>query len=230
LASIRPRLAITAVNPPKVVLASASPARLLTLRNAGINPVVHVSHVDEEAIQASHPDIAPKELAQLLAQAKCEEVAEQRSPTNGSELIIGCDSVFELNGEPFGKPESAEVARERWQSMMNTTGTLHTGHYVISLDDKGRKHTAAGTASTDVTLGSLSEKEVDAYLASGEPLHVAGGFTIDSLGGAFVEQVHGDPSNVVGISLPTVRRLVTELGFTWTDLWGQSKGSDSRNL
>lgn len=226
MASIRPRLAITSVNSPTVVLASASPARLLTLRNAGIKPVVHVSHVDEEAIQASHPDITPKELAQLLAQAKCEEVAKQRSHIKESALIIGCDSVFELNGEPFGKPDSEEVARERWQSMMNATGTLHTGHYVISVDDTGRMHTAAGTASTDVTLGSLSEKEVDAYLASGEPLHVAGGFTIDSLGGAFVEQVHGDPSNVVGISLPTVRRLVTELGFTWTDLWNPSKGSD----
>ena len=202
-----------------VVLASASPARLGTLRNAGIDPIVRVSDVDEELLQEQNPQLSPKELAQLLAQAKCEEVAvEYVKPDH---LVIGCDSVFELNGQPYGKPETAEVARERWRAMMNTTGTLHTGHYVIYTDASGAQQTASATASTDVTLGELSDKEMDAYLASGEPFHVAGGFTLDALGGAFVQEVHGDPSNVVGISLPTVRHLVTNLGLTWTDLWNK---------
>ena len=203
-----------------VVLASASPARLTVLRNAGLDPEIQVSHVDEERLQEEQPELTPRELAHMLAQAKCEEVARTR--TEPDQIIIGCDSVFELNGKPFGKPETPEVARERWALMMNNTGTLHTGHHVIYVDPQGQRQAASAVASTDVTIGELSEKEMDAYLASGEPLQVAGGFTIDSLGGAFVQEVKGDPSNVVGISLPTVRRLVTECGLTWTDLWCDS--------
>ena len=203
-----------------MVLASASPARLGTLRNAGIDPVVHVSNVDEESLQEKNPQLAPKDLAQLLAQAKCEDVATKF--TKPDHLVIGCDSVFELNGQPFGKPETADIARARWRDMMNATGTLHTGHYIVYTDRTGSQSTAASTASTDVTLGELSEIEMDAYLASGEPFHVAGGFTLDALGGAFVQEVHGDPSNVVGISLPTMRHLVTELGLNWTDLWDKN--------
>jgi septum formation protein len=204
----------------KVVLASASPARLTILRNAGIDPEVQVSHVNEEKLQDDNPHLTPRELAQMLAQAKCEEVARTR--TEPDQIIIGCDSVFELNGKPYGKPETADVARERWALMMNNTGTLHTGHHVVYVDSAGTSHTAAATASTDVTIGELSPQEINAYLASGEPLQVAGGFTIDSLGGAFIQSVQGDPSNVVGISLPTVRRLVNECGVTWTDLWSHS--------
>jgi septum formation protein len=206
---------------PKVVLASASPARLTTLRNAGIDPEVQVSHVNEEKLQDENPQLTPRELAQMLAQAKCEEVARTR--TEPDQIIIGCDSVFELNGQPYGKPETPDVARERWALMMNNTGTLHTGHHLVYVDSAGKRHTAAATASTDVTMGELSPREIDAYLESGEPLQVAGGFTIDSLGGAFIQGVQGDPSNVVGISLPTVRRLVNECGVTWTDLWSQSE-------
>ena len=208
-----------------VVLASASPARLQTLRNAGIDPTVQVSHVDEESLQASMPDATPAQIAQALAQAKCEKVVTLRG--NPNELIIGCDSVFELGGKPYGKPESAEVARMRWRDMMNTTGTLHTGHFVTFIDSQGNAHQAQATASTDVHLGSMSEREIGAYLASGEPLAVAGGFTLDALGGAFVESITGDPSNVVGISLPTLRKLVTQLGLTWTDLWNNIPASAS---
>ncbi len=203
-----------------VVLASASPARLATLRGAGIDPEVQVSHVDEEQLERDHPHLTPQDLAQMLAQAKCEEVARTRPETD--QIIIGCDSVFELNGKPFGKPETPDVARERWALMMNNTGTLHTGHHLIYVDPQGQRQATSAIASTDVTIGELSEKEMDAYLATGEPLHVAGGFTLDSLGGAFVQKVKGDPSNVIGISLPTLRRLVNECGLTWTDLWSQS--------
>lgn len=203
-----------------VLLASASPARLATLRSAGIEPVVQVSHVDEEALEAAHPHATPAEIAQLLAQAKCEEVAKDH--TTPGQIIIGCDSVFEIGGQPFGKPGTPEVARERWGLMMNQTGTLHTGHYLIYCDERGGEHRVSATASTHVTLGELSEHEMQAYLDSGEPLQVAGGFTLDSLGGAFVQSITGDPSNVVGISLPTVRRLVTELELRWTDLWNRA--------
>jgi septum formation protein len=211
----------------RVILASASPARLQLLRNAGLAPEVQVSHVDEEDIQSKNPDLLPADLAQLLAQLKCEEVVRRRTlpaDVDGAEmatceLVIGCDSVFELDGRAFGKPETAEIARERWKSMMNSTGTLHTGHYLVYTDDTGHQTAAAATASTEVTIGNLTDTEIEAYLASGEPLHVAGGFTLDALGGAFVEGVQGDPSNVIGLSLPTTRHLVTQLGLTWTDLW-----------
>lgn len=182
-----------------------------------------MSHVNEEKLESENPALTPRELAQMLAQAKCEDVAQRREDTD--QLIIGCDSVFEFDGQAFGKPLTTDVARERWALMMNNTGTLHTGHHVIYVDASGRSHVAAATASTHVTLGGLTDAEVEAYLASGEPLEVAGGFTIDSLGGAFVEEVRGDPSNVVGISLPTVRRLVTDLGLSWTDLWHQPESS-----
>ena len=211
----------------RVILASASPARLQLLRNAGLSPEVHVSHVDEEKIESTLPSITPVELAQLLAQLKCEEVSRQRTQLPDGkvatdEIIIGCDSVFEHEGKAYGKPETSDIARERWKSMMNSTGTLHTGHHVIYINEAGRQSAASATTSTDVTLGNLTDIEVEAYLASGEPFNVAGGFTLDALGGAFVEGVQGDPSNVIGISLPTTRRLITQLGLTWTDLWHQT--------
>jgi septum formation protein len=137
--------------------------------------------------------------------------------------VIGCDSVFELNGKPYGKPQNAAEAKSRWQEMMNTTGILHTGHYVTFTNEHGDRSTAEATASTEVHLGELAEAEMEAYLRSGEPLAVAGGFTLDGLGGAFVQGVTGDPSNVVGISLPTVRNLLNQLGITWTDLWNQAR-------
>lgn len=210
----------------QLILASASPARLATLRNAGINPIVRVSNVDEEAIELSMAAATPSEIAQALAQAKCEKVTQELANNNEltpNTIVIGCDSVFELNGKPYGKPENASQAKSRWQKMMNTTGILHTGHYVTFTNQLGDRTTAEATASTQVHLGELTDAEMDAYVDSGEPFAVAGGFTLDGLGGAFVQGVTGDPSNVVGISLPTVRKLLTELGITWTDLWNQAR-------
>lgn len=209
---------------PRLVLASRSPARLSTLRAAGIEPDVIVSDVDEEAIEASLPHATPAQLAQTLAQAKAEAVA---ATIHDPVIVVGCDSVFELDGVAYGKPQTAAVAKERWRAMVGRAGTLHTGHHVI---DTATGRTASATASTLVRMGSISEQEMDDYLATGEPLQVAGGFTLDALGGAFVDGVEGDPSNVVGISLPTLRALLGELGVRWTTLWNlaPSEGSASR--
>jgi septum formation protein len=196
------------------------------LTNAGINPIVRVSHVDEEALELSMATATPSEIAQALAQAKCEKVTQELADSNEltpNTIVIGCDSVFELNGKPYGKPQNAAEAKSRWQEMMNTTGILHTGHYVTFTNEHGDRSTAEATASTQVHLGELTEAEMEAYLRSGEPFAVAGGFTLDGLGGAFVQGVTGDPSNVVGISLPTVRNLLNQLGITWTDLWNQAR-------
>jgi septum formation protein len=210
----------------QLILASASPARLATLVSAGINPIVRVSHVDEETIQNSMSASTPSEIAQALAQSKCEKVTQELADNNEltpNTIVIGCDSIFELNGKPYGKPHSATEVKARWQEMMNKTGTLHTGHFVIFTNEQGQQISAEATASTHVHMGELTSAEMGAYLESGEPLTVAGGFTLDGLGGAFVQGVTGDPSNVVGISLPTVRNLLAQLGITWTDLWNQAQ-------
>jgi septum formation protein len=210
----------------QLILASASPARLATLVSAGINPIVRVSHIDEEAIESSMSASTPSEIAQALARAKCEKITQELADANElapNTIIIGCDSVFELNGKPYGKPQNAIEAKSRWQEMMNKTGTLHTGHYITFTNERSQQSSAEATASTQVHLGELTEPEMDAYLLTGEPFAVAGGFTLDGFGGAFVQGVTGDPSNVVGISLPTVRNLLQQLGITWTDLWNQAR-------
>ncbi len=200
---------------PRLILASRSPARLHTLRAAGIEPEVIVSDVDEEALEASMPEATPDQLALVLARAKAEKVA---ASVDGPAIVIGCDSVFELDGTAYGKPQSADVAKQRWRQMMGRAGTLHTGHHVI---DTSTQRSTSAVSSTVVHMGTMSEQEMDDYLATGEPLQVAGGFTLDGLGGAFVDGVEGDPSNVVGISLPTFRRLLAELGVRWTSLWSE---------
>ena len=201
----------------RLVLASRSPARLIVLRHAGVEPIVRVSHVDEDAIQAAMSNATPAEIALRLAQEKARVVASAFTADSDSDfVIVGCDSVFDLDGVAFGKPADAAQAKERWQLMTDRSGVLRTGHWLI--------HPASGREMGDVTsttvhLGSMTDAEMEAYLATGEPLEVAGGFTLDGLGGAFVEGVEGDPSNVVGISLPTLRRLLGNWGMSWTDLW-----------
>ena len=194
-----------------LVLASASPARLATLRSAGIEPVVIVSGVDESQVTG----IAPAELALQLAELKCAAVAGRDDLPSGA-LVLGCDSVLELDGQALGKPADAAEAVRRWQSMRGRTGVLQSGH---SLHDTANGRTAAATASTTVHFADVSDEEIEAYVATGEPLHVAGAFTVDGLGGGFVTGIEGDHHNVVGVSLPLLRELVLELGHSWTELW-----------
>lgn len=202
-------------SPVPLVLASGSPARLATLRTAGIEPTVIVSGVDEDGLDG----LPPAELALQLAELKCAAVAA-RPDLPGNALVLGCDSVLELDGRPLGKPLTAEVATERWRAMRGRDGLLHTGH---SLHDVATDRVAAATASTRVWFADLTDDEVAAYVATGEPLPVAGAFTIDGYGGAFVTRIEGDHHNVVGVSLPLLRDLVRELGHSWPDLWASPR-------
>ncbi|MFC8697413.1 nucleoside triphosphate pyrophosphatase [Streptomyces parvus] len=194
----------------RLVLASASPARLSLLRQAGFAPEVIVSGVDEDALSAP----TPAELALVLARAKAAAVAER--PEAAGALVIGCDSVLELDGEALGKPADAEEATARWKSMRGRAGILQTGHSVI---DTASGRTASATASTVVRFGEPSDAEVAAYVASGEPLHVAGAFTLDGRSAPFVDAIEGDHGNVIGLSLPLLRRLLGELNVSVTELW-----------
>lgn len=194
-----------------LVLASASPARLTTLRKAGVEPVVIVSGVDEDQVQ----DLPPADLARRLAELKCEVVAG-RGDLPGEALVLGCDSVLELDGDALGKPGTPEEATRRWKTMRGRTGVLHTGHCLTDVATGARTST---TASTVVRFADVSDEEIAAYVATGEPLHVAGAFTVDGLGGAFVTGVEGDYHNVVGVSLPTLRTMLAELGHAWTEIW-----------
>ncbi|WUS98866.1 Maf family nucleotide pyrophosphatase [Streptomyces sp. NBC_00708] len=196
--------------PRRLVLASASPARLGLLRQSGFQPEVIVSGVDEDALTAP----TPAELALVLAEAKATVVAAL--PEAAGALVIGCDSVLELDGEALGKPADAEEATARWKSMRGRAGILRTGH---SLTDTTTGRTVSRTASTTVRFGEPSDAEIAAYVASGEPLHVAGAFTLDGRSAPFVDSIDGDPGNVIGLSLPLLRRLLGELGISVTDLW-----------
>ena len=195
----------------RLVLASASPARLATLRNAGIDPQVIVSGVDESQLDG----LPPAELALQLAELKCAAVAAGEGVPAGA-LVLGCDSVLALDGAALGKPADAADATERWRAMRGRSGVLLTGH---CLTDTATGRVAAATAATTVHFADVSDEEVAAYVATGEPLAVAGAFTVDGLGGAFVTRIEGDHHNVVGVSLPLLRDLTAELGHAWTDLW-----------
>lgn len=193
----------------RVVLASQSPARLATLRSAGLDPEVVVSGVDESTVATDDPEHLSVELARLKALAVAARI-------DGEALVIGCDSVLELDGEIHGKPGTPEAATERWRRMRGRSGTLHTGHCVV---DTAAARVVARAARTVVHFADLTDDEIDAYVATGEPLEVAGAFTIDGLGGAYVRAIEGDPHTVVGIGLPLLREIVADLGFAWHHLW-----------
>jgi septum formation protein len=204
----------------RLVLASASPARLAVLRAAGIEPVVRVSGVDEDAVAAALADPTPDALVAALAEAKAAAVLARVAGELDDAVVVGCDSMLLHDGRVLGKPGTVEVARERWRSMAGTTGELLTGHSVQRPD--GRSATA--TERTTVHFGQPTEGELEAYLATGEPLAVAGAFTLDGLGGWFVEGIGGDPSSVIGISLPLTRRLLAEVGLSVVDFWANGRG------
>jgi septum formation protein len=193
----------------RVVLASQSPARLSTLRNAGLDPEVVVSGVDEAAVTDDDPAGLSVELARLKARAVAPQCIDA--------LVIGCDSLLELEGVVHGKPGTPEQAAARWRTMRGSTGVLHTGHCVI--DTRSRREVAR-SAKTVVHFADLSDAEIEAYVRTGEPLGVAGAFTIDGLGGPFVTGIEGDPHTVVGIGLPLLREMMAELGVPWHELWG----------
>ncbi|PBC84721.1 septum formation protein [Streptomyces sp. 2224.1] len=197
--------------PRRLVLASQSPARLALLRQAGLAPEVVVSGVDEDALTAA----TPGELARVLAEAKATAVAAR--PETAGALVVGCDSVLELDGRALGKPVDAEDATARWKSMRGRSGILQTGHCVIDTAAGGRQVSA--TASTTVRFGEPTDAEIAAYVESGEPLFVAGAFTLDGRSAPFIDGIDGDPGNVIGLSLPLLRRLLAGLDVAITDLW-----------
>lgn len=219
---------------PRLVLASASPARAALLHSAGVEPIIRVAGVDEDALvtahTAAHGPASVAESVQLLARAKAEQVAgeiftderpvadEAAAPHRDEGevvVVLGCDSLLELDGEALGKPHTAERARERWRRIRGRAGVLHTGHHLISATG-----TAAGaTSHTTVHFADVTDAEIEAYVATGEPLQVAGAFTIDGYGSAFITRIEGDHHGVIGLSLPLLRTLLADLDLTWVDLW-----------
>ena len=202
------------------MLASASPARRATLVAAGVDPTVLVSGVDEQAVVARYGVTDAPDVALVLARAKAEDVAS--ADAAAGTLVLGCDSVLELDGEVHGKPSDAGEAIARWGRMRGRSGVLHTGHWLVDTrdpEDGGTGGTLGAVASTTVHFADVTDDELAAYVATGEPLAVAGAFTLDGLGGAFVTGVEGDHHNVVGVSLPLLRELLGTVGVPWHRLW-----------
>ena len=197
----------------RFVLASASPARVSVLRGAGVDPEVVVSGVDESGV----PTDDPRALVGELARLKAEAVFQGLDAEDGL-VVVGCDSVLVLDGEVHGKPYTDEAVRTRWRRMRGRRGDLLTGHHLIVVrgDEVVRTTEVVGTG---VVFADVTDAEIDAYVATGEPHHCAGAFTIDGFGGAFVERLEGDHHNVIGLSLPALRRMLAASGLPWTDLW-----------
>ena len=211
----------------RLILASQSPARTKLLTEAGIRHEVLVSDVDEDAVQARYGVTDPHDTALLLARAKAEAVASL--PEAEGALVVGCDSVFEFEGESHGKPYTPEIARRRMLRMSGNRGILHTGHWLVDCRDTeadddpgysvGSGATVGAVSSAEVHFMEMSGEEIDAYIATGEPLHCAGSFTIDGLGGAFISKIDGDPHAVVGLSISTLRVLLGQAKVGITELW-----------
>jgi septum formation protein len=193
----------------RLILASASPSRLRLLEGSGLRPEVIVSNVSEEGFEHLHPAEAVLALARLKAEAVCSRV-------DGPALVIGCDSMLELDGETYGKPSTPHEARERWRRMRNRSGVLHTGHCVI---DTSNGSQAARTDSATVRFGNPTDAEIDAYIATGEPLRVAGAFTLEGMSSPWIDSIDGNYGTITGISIPLLRQLLAELGVEIIDLW-----------
>jgi septum formation protein len=207
----------------RVVLGSASTGRLGVLRQAGLDPLVVVSGVDEDAVIASLADAPPERVVSALAAAKADEVLTHVPAAVSADcVVIGCDSMLFLDGRLCGKPGDVDTARQQWQAMAGRTAQLYSGHAVLVVRDGAVAHRLADTGVTAVHFGSPTESDLEAYLRSGEPLGVAGGFTLDGLGGWFIEGIEGDPSNVIGLSLPLLRRMLAECGLSVARLWEAS--------
>ncbi len=217
----------------RLYLASTSPARLALLRSSGIEPVTIAPDVDEDAVaaEAAHREgapLTPHRVVELLARAKAEAVSAAlcRTGAGGDGLILGGDSVFVIDEVIYGKPHTPERARQRWQLQRGRTGQLYSGHWLIEHSNGLPGRAVGAVAVADVTFADdIGDEELDAYIATGEPLFVAGAFTIDSLGAPFITHIDGDPSTVVGLSLPTLRRLVSRLGHSWPSLWNRGPAS-----
>ncbi|WP_336085117.1 Maf family protein [Nocardia sp. SSK8] len=208
----------------RLVLASASPARLGVLRTAGIDPVVRVSGVDEDAVAAALPaGTSPEGIVVALARAKALDVAATIPEFADDCVIVGCDSMLLVDGQLQGKPHTPEVARARWKGMAGRSADLLTGHCVLRLRDGEIVGEAAECSGTTVHFAEPAPDELDAYIATGEPLQVAGAFTLDGLGGWFVDRIDGDPSSVIGIGLPLLRGLLEDVGVGVTQLWRDAR-------
>lgn len=195
---------------PKIVLASASPSRLRLLTSAGMKPTVVVSGVDEEDV--AYSQLTPRELVTALAIVKAHTV---RTFIDYPALIIGCDSTFEFEGESLGKPGSAVNAIARAKRLRGNSGLLHTGHCII---DTEKEIEISDVATTRVHFANMTDEEIEGYVATGEPLHVAGGFTLDGISAPFITKIEGETSNVIGLSLPLLRNAVNQLGYKWFEL------------
>jgi len=208
----------------RVVLGSASSGRLGVLRKAGVDPVVLVSDVDEDAIIAALGDAPPTVVVRELATAKARRVAELLDPPLADDcVVIGCDSMLEFDGRLSGKPGDPDTARRQWHSMAGRSGILHTGHCVLRVSGGAVARQVCELGSTTVHFGSPTEADLEAYLATGEPLWVAGAFTLDGLGGWFIDRIEGDPSNVIGLSLPLLRTMLTGVGVDVSALWAANR-------
>ncbi len=208
----------------RFVLASASPARTRLLHDAGIAHRIQVSEVDEEALVASAGWADAHSVAGGLATAKARAVA---AGLGGGHLVLGCDSVFDIGGEIHGKPADVRQALLRWQQMRGGDGILFTGHHVINTTTGDE---VARVVASTVFFADPSDEEIDAYIATGEPLRVAGGVTIDGLGAPFISRIDGDHSNVMGLSIPALRLMLMEIGIAWPTLWSLTDGSQAPSL
>ena len=213
----------------RVVLGSASPGRLKVLRQAGIDPLVVVSGVDEDAVIAAlGPNTSPGDVVRTLSEAKADQVAAILDDAVAADcVVIGCDSMLYIDGRLVGKPASPDAARSQWQSMSGRSGQLYTGHCLLRLHDGTVGQRASESCFTTVHFAKPAAADLDAYIGSGEPLAVAGGFTLDGLGGWFVDRIEGDPSNVIGLSLPLTRSLLQRVGLSVAELWAINSVSDA---